>query len=86
MTANDWHDMNKFLMDLHFIQANAIVGAENRKLKTRIADLEKVVTSAKDMVDALNGISDYVAWSRPTSASSTAPPAAIGTAAHDAAM
>ena len=38
--------------------------AENRKLKARIADLERVATSAKDMVAALNGFSDYETWNR----------------------
>ena len=54
--------MNEHERDLDLALADA--EAENRKLKARIADLEKVVASAKDMVDALNGISDYVAWSR----------------------
>lgn len=49
MTANDWHDMNRFLMDLHFIQANAIVGAELQgnkqaiKYMKRIAELRELV-------------------------------------------
>jgi hypothetical protein len=38
--------------------------AENRKLKARIADLEKVVVSAKDMVSALNELSEYATWAR----------------------
>jgi hypothetical protein len=38
--------------------------AENRKLKARIADLERVTNSAKDMVDALNGLSDYETWNQ----------------------
>lgn len=38
--------------------------AENRKLKARIADLERVATSARDMVTALNGMSDYETWNR----------------------
>lgn len=36
--------------------------AENRKLKARVADLERVVESAKEMVGALNGLSDYDTW------------------------
>jgi hypothetical protein len=49
MTTQDWHDMNKFLMDLHFIQANAIVGAELQgnkqaiKYMKRIAELRELV-------------------------------------------
>jgi uncharacterized coiled-coil protein SlyX len=38
--------------------------AENRKLKARIAELEKATASAKDMVAALNGLSDYATWNR----------------------
>ncbi len=38
--------------------------AENRKLKARIADLERVVSSAKDMVNALNELSEYATWAR----------------------
>lgn len=36
--------------------------ADNRKLKERIADLERAICSAKDMVAALNGMSDYETW------------------------
>lgn len=49
MTTQDWHDINKFLMDLHFIQANAIVGAELQgnkqaiKYMKRIAELHELV-------------------------------------------
>jgi len=49
MTANDLHDLSKFLMDLHFIQANAIVGAELQgnkqaiKYMKRIAELRELI-------------------------------------------
>jgi cell division protein FtsB len=38
--------------------------AENRKLKARIVDLERAISSAKDMVGALNEMSDYATWAR----------------------
>ena len=44
--------------------AEVEVEVENQKLKARIADLERATTSAKDMVDALNGLSDYETWNR----------------------
>lgn len=49
MTAKDLHDLSKFLMDLHFIQANAIVGAELQgnkqaiKYMKRIAELRELI-------------------------------------------
>ena len=49
MTAQDLHDINKFLTDLHFIQANAIVGAELQsnkqaiKYMKRIAELRELI-------------------------------------------
>jgi hypothetical protein len=45
-------------------EEHAIADAEveNQKLKARITDLERATTSAKDMVDALNGLSDYETW------------------------
>jgi uncharacterized coiled-coil protein SlyX len=54
--------MNIEERDLDLALADA--ETENRKLKARITDLEKVVASAKDMVDALNGLSDYETWNR----------------------
>jgi hypothetical protein len=38
--------------------------AENRKLKARIVDLERAISSAKDMVNALNEMSEYATWAR----------------------
>lgn len=49
MTAKDLHDLSKFLMDLHFIQANALVGADLQgnkqalKYMKRIAELQELV-------------------------------------------
>jgi hypothetical protein len=49
MTAKDLHDINKFLADLHFIQANAIVGVELQgnkqaiKYMKRIAELRELI-------------------------------------------
>ncbi len=49
MTAKDLHDINKFLTDLHFIQANAIVATqlqENKqaiKYMKRIAELRELI-------------------------------------------
>jgi hypothetical protein len=54
--------MNAEERDLDLALADA--EAENRKLKARIADLEQVTNSARDMVSALNGLSDYPTWSR----------------------
>ena len=42
MTTQDWHDINKFLMDLHFIQANAIVGAELQGNKQAIKYMKRI--------------------------------------------
>ena len=55
--------MNNDERNLDLALADADV--ENRKLQARVIELERVVTSAKDMVDALNGISsDYQTWNR----------------------
>lgn len=54
--------MNTTERDLDLALAEA--EAENRKLKARITDLERATTSAKEMVDALNGLSDYETWNR----------------------
>ena len=54
--------MNMDTRDLDLALADA--EAENRKLKARITDLEKVIASAREMVDALNGLSDYATWNR----------------------
>jgi hypothetical protein len=54
--------MNDEERDLDLALADA--EAENRKLKARIADLERVVSSAKDMVGALNELSEYATWAR----------------------
>lgn len=49
MTAQDLHDINKFLTDLQFIQSNAIVGAELQsnkqaiKYMKRIAELRELI-------------------------------------------
>ena len=51
MTANDWHDMNKFLMDLHFIQANAIVGAELQGNKKAIEYMKRIA-QVRDAIEA----------------------------------
>jgi hypothetical protein len=42
MTAKDLHDINKFLADLHFIQANAIVGVELQGNKQAIKYLKRI--------------------------------------------
>ena len=48
MTAKDLHDINKFLADLQFIQANALVGLELQgnkqviKYMNRIAELREL--------------------------------------------
>lgn len=48
MTAKDLHDINKFLADLHFLQANAIVNFELQgnkqviKYMKRIAELREL--------------------------------------------
>jgi hypothetical protein len=54
--------MNAEERDLDLALADA--EAENRKLKARIADLERATNSAKDMVSALNELSDYPTWNR----------------------
>ena len=51
MTANDWHDMNKFLMDLHFIQANAMVGAELQGNKKAIEYMKRIA-QVRDAIEA----------------------------------
>ena len=60
---NEEKPMNNDERNLDLALADADV--ENRKLQARVIELERVVTSAKDMVDALNGISsDYQTWNR----------------------
>lgn len=49
LSAKNLHELSKFLLDLHFIQANAIVGAELQgnkqaiKYMKRIADLRELI-------------------------------------------
>lgn len=54
--------MNAEERDLDLALADA--DADNKKLKARIVDLERTVNAAQDMVDALNGLSDYATWNQ----------------------
>ena len=42
MTQQDLQDINKFLTDLHFIQANAIVATQLQDNKTAIAYMKRI--------------------------------------------
>lgn len=42
MTEKDLTDINKFLMDLHFIQANALVAAQLQDDKHAIAYMKRI--------------------------------------------
>jgi hypothetical protein len=42
MTAADLQDINRFLMDLHFIQANALVAAQLQDDKQAIAYMKRI--------------------------------------------
>ena len=42
MTEKDLTDINKFLMDLHFIQANALVAAKLQDDKQAIAYMRRI--------------------------------------------
>ena len=42
MTAQDLQDINKFLTDLHFIQANSIVATELQDNKKAIAYMKRI--------------------------------------------
>ena len=42
MTAHDLRDANRFLMDLHFIQAPAIVAAQLQENKKAIAYMKRI--------------------------------------------
>lgn len=42
MSDKDLIDINKFLMDLHFIQANALVGAQLQDDKNAIAYMKRI--------------------------------------------
>jgi hypothetical protein len=42
MTEKDLIDINKFLMDLHFIQANALVAAQLQDDKHAIAYMRRI--------------------------------------------
>lgn len=52
--------MNDRELDLALADADA----ENKKLKARIVDLERVTNAAQEMVYALNNMSDYPTWNR----------------------
>ncbi|HSG62569.1 MAG TPA: hypothetical protein VLA24_14165 [Pseudomonadales bacterium] len=42
MTAKELHDINKYLTDLQFVQANAIVGVQLQNSKKAIAYMERL--------------------------------------------
>lgn len=42
MTKSDLIDLNKFLMDLHFIQANALVAAQLNETKSAIDYMKRI--------------------------------------------
>lgn len=43
MTADDLHDINKFLTDLQFVQANSIVGVQLQDNKKAMAYMKRIV-------------------------------------------
>ena len=51
MSTDDLRDARKFLMDLHFIQANAIVATQLQDNKTAIAYMKRIA-QVRDAIEA----------------------------------
>lgn len=55
MTDDDLRDAKRFLMDLHFIQANAIVATQLQDNKKAIEYMKRIA-QVRDAIEAAHGI------------------------------
>lgn len=53
MTKKDLQDINKFLTDLHFIQANSIVAIQLQDNKTAIAYMKRIAEIRESIKEEL---------------------------------
>lgn len=57
MNAKDLHDIAKFLMDLHFIQANSLIGAGLQNNKNAIKYMVRI-EELRELVKLEAGLKD----------------------------